>query len=131
MPRRRDVRSASASAASAMTCARSAPRHGTVTIQCPGSDERWTRRPPGPSPWSVRRRRSHAASVTIPSGHPRGGTRGPEPDERVALGIALAVPGPPPADGDLELDHRLQPVDVGSFEQAGLDQSHGPDRIAT
>ena len=45
-------------------------------------------------------------------------------------GIALAVPGPPPADGDLELDHRLEPVDVRAFEQAGLDQSHGPGRIA-
>ena len=54
-----------------------------------------------------------------------------EPDERVARGVALPVPGPSPADGDLELDHRLQPVDVGAFEEAGLDQSHGPGRIAT
>ena len=49
----------------------------------------------------------------------------------MATGIALAVPGPPPPDGDLQLDHRLQPVDVGSLEQADLDQSHGPGRIAT
>ena len=54
-----------------------------------------------------------------------------QPDERVAPGLALAVPGPPPADGDLDLDHRLQPVDVRSFEQADLDQAHGPARIAT
>jgi len=51
-------------------------------------------------------------------------------DECVPPGIALAVPGPTPPDGDLELDHRLQPVDVGAFEEAGLDQSHGPGRIA-
>ncbi len=46
-------------------------------------------------------------------------------------GIALAVERPTPADGELELDHRLQPVDVGPFEEAGLDQSHGPGRIAS
>ena len=45
--------------------------------------------------------------------------------------IALAVPGPAPADGDLELDHRLEPVDVRALEQADLDQSHGPGRIAS
>ena len=55
---------------------------------------------------------------------------GAEADERVAPGIALAVPGPPPADGDLELDHRLEPVDIRTLEQAGLDQAHGPGRIA-
>ena len=55
---------------------------------------------------------------------------GAELDERVAAGIALAVPGPAPADGDLELDHRLEPVDVRALEQAGLDQTHGPGRIA-
>ena len=59
-----------------------------------------------------------------------GRDRRAEVDQRVAAGVALAVPGPPPADGDLELDHRLEPVDVGPFEQAGLDQSHGPGRIA-
>ena len=48
----------------------------------------------------------------------------------MAAGVALAVPRPAPADRDLELDHRLEPVDVGAFEQAGLDQSHGPGRIA-
>ena len=55
----------------------------------------------------------------------------PEVDEGVPPRIALPVPGPPPADGDLELDHRLEPVDVGTFEQAGLDQAHGPGRIAS
>src|SRR4051794_40782160 len=53
-----------------------------------------------------------------------------EPNQRVTPGIALAVPRPPPADGDLELDHRLEPVDVRTFEEAGLDQAHGPGRIA-
>jgi hypothetical protein len=55
----------------------------------------------------------------------------PEVDEGVAPRIALPVPGPPPPDGDLKLDHRLEPVDVGTFEQAGLDQAHGPGRIAS
>ena len=32
---------------------------------------------------------------------------------------------------ELELDHRLEPVDVRALEQADLDQSHGPGRIAT
>ena len=56
---------------------------------------------------------------------------GAEPDQRVAARIALAVPGPAPPDGDLELDHRLEPVDVGAFEESDLDQSHGPGRIAS
>ena len=61
-------------------------------------------------------------------------TRGdgrPEVDQRVATGVALAVPRPAAADGDLELDHRLEPIDVGTFEQTGLDQAHGPGRIAS
>ena len=49
-------RSARASAASVRVSARSAPTHGKVTIQCPGSDERWTATPPGPP------RARHAAS---------------------------------------------------------------------
>src|SRR5215212_9908252 len=56
---------------------------------------------------------------------------GTEPYERVALGLALAVPGASPADCDLELDRRRQPVEVGPVQQANLDQSHGPRRIAT
>ena len=43
-------RSSRARAASAMAWARSAPDHGNVTIQCPGSDDRWTAVPPRPSP---------------------------------------------------------------------------------
>ena len=125
-------RSASASAASVRASARSAPTHGKVTIQCPGSDERWTARPPRPSPWSARSRRIQATTVAATgSGQSRAGHGRPEVDQRVAPGIALPVPGPAPPDGDLELDHRLQPVDVGAFEEAGLDQSHGPGRIAS
>ncbi len=45
--------------------------------------------------------------------------------------IALAVERPSAADGELQLDHRLEPVDVGSLEEAGLDQTHGPGRIAS
>ena len=51
-------------------------------------------------------------------------------DERMAPGIALAVPGPSPAHGDLEFHHRLEPVDVGPVQQADLDQSHRGGRIA-
>src|SRR5215204_5466928 len=60
-----------------------------------------------------------------------GGHGRAEPHEGVAAGIALAIPGPPSPDRDLHLDHRLQPVHVRSLEQADLDQSHGPGRIAT
>ena len=52
-----------------------------------------------------------------------------EPDERMARRVALAVERPSLADGELQLDHRLQPVDVGSLQETGLDQSHGPRRI--
>jgi hypothetical protein len=41
----------------------------------------------------------------------------------VAAGIALAVPRPPPADRDSSLTTRLEPVDIGALEQAGLDQT--------
>ena len=60
-----------------------------------------------------------------------GGDVGAEADQRMATGIALAVPRPALADGDLELDHRLQPVDIRALEQTRLDQSHGPGRIAS
>ncbi len=43
-------RSARARAASVRVRARSSPTHGNVTIQCPGSDERWTTTPERPSP---------------------------------------------------------------------------------
>ena len=56
---------------------------------------------------------------------------GSQPDQGVASGIALAVPGPALADGHLELDHRLQPVDIRALEQSRLHQSHGPGRIAS
>ncbi len=55
---------------------------------------------------------------------------GAELYQRVAARVALPVPRPPAPDRDLELDHRLEPVDVGPLEQAGLDQTHGPGRIA-
>jgi hypothetical protein len=51
-------------------------------------------------------------------------------DEGVATRVPLAVPRPAPPDGELELDHRLEPVDVGTVKQASLDQAHGPGRIA-
>ena len=52
-----------------------------------------------------------------------------EMDEGVATRSSLAIPGPPPTDGDFDLDHRLEPIDVGSFEEPDLDLSHGPARI--
>ena len=123
-------RSARASAASLNVWARSAPVHGKVMIQWPGSDERWTASPLRPSPWSVRSRRIQATVAAIAIRPVAGGHVGAEVDQRVAPRIALPVPGPPPADGELELDHRLEPVDIRTFEQAGLDQTHGPGRIA-
>ena len=60
---------------------------------------------------------------------PRHGDR--EPDEGVRLGLAPAVPGATPPDAHLDLGSRLEPVQVGSVEQADLDQAHGPARIAT
>ncbi len=42
---------------------------------------------------------------------------------------AGTVPGVRPADDDLDLDDRQQPVDVGPFEQPDLEQSHGPDTL--
>ena len=60
-----------------------------------------------------------------------GGHRRPQVDQGVRSRVALPVPGPAPSDGDLELDHRLEPVDVGTFKEAGLDQAHGPGRIAS
>ena len=100
-------------------------------IQWPGSDERWTASPARPSPWSTRSRRTQAAIAAIGSGHSRGGHRRAQPDEGVAARVALAVPRPATTDRDLHLDHRLEPVDVRALEQADLDQSHGPGRIAT
>ena len=107
------------------------PIHGNVTIQWPGigrcdgprarRDPRRDRRAAGAPRRATGRDRLPA---TCPGRHPR-----PEPDERMPRRVALAVEGPTPADGELELDHRLQPVDVGSLQQTGLDQSHGPRRI--
>src|SRR6187431_2607652 len=57
--------------------------------------------------------------------------RGAESDDRMPGRLALAVPRPPSADRDLDLDHRRQPVDVRTLEQANLDQAHGPARIAS
>ena len=123
-------RSASATAASAMVrgALRADPREGDDPVagigrpmDAPG--------PPRPSPWSARSRRTHAAIAATPSGHASRRHPGPEPDQRVPPRIALAVERPPPADGEFQLDHRLQPVDVGPLEETGLDQSHGPRRI--
>ena len=69
--------SLSANAASAIDRARSAPVHGNVTIQWPGSDERWTASPPRPSPWSKRSRRIQPTSASTWPGHRRRGTATP------------------------------------------------------
>ena len=71
-------------------------------------------------------------------GHRRGDRIGPvtsrdigsQVDERVAPRIALSIPRAAAPDGELEFDHRLEPVDIRTFEQASLDQTHGPGRIA-
>ena len=56
---------------------------------------------------------------------------GAELHEGVPLRLTPAVPRATPADRDLDLHHRLEPVQVWSFEQADLDQAHSPARIAT
>src|SRR6266508_3796494 len=48
----------------------------------------------------------------------------------MGAGLALPVPCPAPPDRDLQLGHRLQPVDVRALEQPDLDESHDPGRIA-
>jgi len=53
-----------------------------------------------------------------------------EANKRVLSRLALAEPGPSPPDRDLDLDHRLQPVDVGALQESDLDKSHDPGRIA-
>ena len=70
-------RSARAMAASVRIRARSSPVHGNVTIQWPGSDERWTASPDRPSPWSTRSRRTQATIAATGSGHSRAGTFAP------------------------------------------------------
>jgi hypothetical protein len=70
-------RSARAIAASAIVWARSAPVHGNVTIQWPGSDERWTATPPVPSPWSERSRRTQRTRASTEKGHCFAGTSAP------------------------------------------------------
>ena len=70
-------RSARASAASVRIRARSSPRHGKVTIQCPGSDDRWTARPARPSRWSARRRLIQVTSAATASGQSAEGIAAP------------------------------------------------------
>ena len=54
-----------------------------------------------------------------------------EVDEGVAARRSLAVPRPPTPDRDLDLDHRLEPIDIGSLEESDLDLSHGSARITS
>ena len=120
-------RSASWNAASAISCARSAPRHGTSRSsgRDPTSDGR--RGPPRPSPWS----RAQAAEPrrrarTTSPGQSRGGTGAREADERMR-GRGRAAPYQvrrrPTATSTF--DRRFEPIDVGTFEQPDLDEAHG------
>ena len=58
-----------------------------------------------------------------------GGRRPAEVDQRRVARRARTGPGPGPAHGNLDLDGRQEPVDVGSLEQPDLDESHRPARI--
>ena len=62
-------------------------------------------------------------------GHSRSGTGRARCTSDRRPGVRETVPGPRPADGDLDLDHRLQPVDVGPLEQPDLHESHGPETL--
>ena len=121
-------RPARSTAASAISRARSAPDHGQVTTQRPASDARWT----------TARTRVLAvvgAQAAGPGDEIRHGVRPLADRDRrgrggpaePSCGRPGSVPGARPADGDLDLDHRQQPVDVGALEQPDLDESHGPD----
>ena len=88
----------------------------------PGSDARWTWHGPSCSPWSARSRRVQATRSATASGHSRAGTVRPRWTSAPSPGVREPVPRPRPPDGDLDLDHRLQPVDVGSLEQPDLDR---------
>ena len=58
--------------------------------------------------WRVARRdRAHQVHPRVRAGHP------------------LAVPGPSAADGDLDLDRRLEAVHVRAIQETDLDESHG------
>ena len=67
--------------------ARPAAVHGNVTIQWPGSDERWTARPARPAPWSARRRLSQATRAATSSGQSRAGTGRPSRTRACRAGL--------------------------------------------
>ena len=122
-------RSARSNAASAMSRDRSAPAHGQVTIQRPASDARWTIT--GPLVLAVVRAQAARPGDEVGDvvGPVAGRDRPAEVDERAARRRPRALPRPPAAHRDLDLDHRHEPVDVGALEQADLDESHGPATI--
>ena len=76
-----------------------------------------------------RSRRIQPTTASIGSGQLARRHGRAETDERMPSRVAHPVPRPPPTDRDLDLDHRLEPVDIRALEQADLDQSHGPGRI--
>ena len=122
-------RPARSTAASAISRARSAPVHGQVTIQRPASDGRWTST--GPPRLAMVR-----AQAPGPGDEVRDGVRplaqrdrAGEVHQRAVAGRPGAVPGPRAPDGDLDLGHRLQPVDVGPLVQPDLQESHGPEML--
>ena len=116
---------------------------GKATIQPPGSLVRCTLmgsvRLPAKAPrssashasaWVRRcRRRTQAARSATGPGTSRARTRRPSSTTGVRPGLALAVPGAPPADGHLDLDGGLQAVEVGALEESDLDEAHGRGSI--
>ncbi len=136
-------RSQQRQAASAISSARSCSRQGKATIQAPGSLVRWTamgsarRRPPGTR--LVRQPRiglgqpvqasDPEAQVPNRTRHIAGRHRPTQLDDGVGAWLALPVPGPAASDADLDLDGRLQAVEVGALEEPDLDQAHGRGSI--
>ena len=119
-------RSARASAASAIVCARSAPCHGKVTIQWPGIRRAMDRdaanalamvRRAGVGPI---RRSPRRAVATLAAG-----TSAPRRTSAWRPGLRWPYQRPASSDRDLDLHDRLEPVDVRALEQTDLDQSHG------
>ena len=126
-------RSTSARAISAIAVARSPSAHGQTTIQCPGSDDRWTATPgrprrrdargaaAGPSRRATRRAPGWRDRGTVAESRTsacRSGSRRPYQVRRRPI-------------ADLDLHRRLEPVQVRTVEEADLDEAHGPARIAT
>ena len=89
------------------------------------------RRPSAPSGCARRRRRIHSASQATRAGWPDRGTVADSRTRACRSGSRRPYQRAPPADPDLDLHRRLEPVEIRTIEEADLDEAHGPARIPT